>query len=115
MSSPEYLRRHYGVVPPKGEDPRFSTPENLGRRTAAVTGIYEAHSADLKLDPTAEPETPAIQVVSVKDPVIAGTKQWSIGISPDKASGAKTLKVSDFLTIPEYPPKVYNVPKETPE
>ena len=111
MSSPEYLRRHYGIVPPTGETPRFSTPENLGRRTAAVTGIYEPRSADIPINPKPKLEAPLIQIVSVQDPLIAGNKNWSIGISPNKASGAKTLKVSDFLITPEQPPNVYQMPK----
>jgi hypothetical protein len=106
MSSPEYLRRHYGIVPPTGETPRFSTPENLERRTGAI-----APSVDIPLNPKPKLEAPSIQIVPVQDPLIAGNKNWSIGISPLKASGAKTLKVSDFLIIPEQLPNVYQMPK----
>ena len=106
MSSPEYLRRHYGIVPPTGETPRFSTPENLDHRTGA-----DVHSTDIPMNPKPKPEPLSIQIVPVQDPLIAGNKNWSIGISPLKASGAKTLKVSDFLIIPEQSPNVYQMPK----
>lgn len=107
MSSPEYLRRHYGVVPPTAEAPRISAPENLARRTAAIVGIYEPHPADIPVNPKPKFEKPSVQILRVGDPNIAGGILWS----KRQAAGARTVKKADFMSIPEQVPDIYVEPR----
>ena len=58
MSSPEYLRRHYGIVAEKGEAPRLSSPQNLPRRTREIHGIYEPPPVDVQISDDPEKRSP---------------------------------------------------------
>jgi len=111
MSSPEYLRRHYGVVSPTGETPRFSIPENLARRTAEKVGIYETHPVDIPIKPKPKTEAPPPNIITVQDPNIGGGITWT----KRQASGTRTIKKADLFVVSEQEPNVFIVPKEQTE
>lgn len=95
MSSPEYARRHYGVVADAKPEPRLTSPENLARRTAAVTGIYETPSTPVPVAEKPEKSPFLIRLVSIPDEKI------DVPWSKRKASGTKIVPAANLLAVQE--------------
>jgi hypothetical protein len=95
MSSPEYLRRHFGITADETVQPRFTNPENLDRRTKGDNGIYVDSSTPIAK--TAEmPEQPkTVQLVDAPAPVAA-----TLGWTKRAASGNKTITDADIKVVP---------------
>lgn len=105
MSSPEYLRRHYGKVAEDKPKPRLSSPKNLQRRLGAANGIYEAPSkpVDTVIE---QPDDISFPLLPMKVPAFEIDK-WKVGSTSLSAKGTKTLYPDDALAVPE---KIKNMP-----
>ncbi len=87
--SEEYMRRHYGVVPPTAETPRFSNPENLNRRLAATKQTLEP-----KIRVRPEPQLELINLTAIDDP-----ENLDISWTKRLASGKRTIRKSDVTLV----------------
>ena len=101
MSSPEFLRRHYGITPDDPVKPRLSTPTNITRRLTGDNGIYEQQSFAVpakyeKIDPVDE-DLEHTNLISVPAPLTAKELAWR----KRKATGYKTITTADVLVTPD--------------
>src|SRR5512136_1331903 len=93
MSSPEYLRRHFGIVavptggPAAPEEPRISVPENLARRVGAVSTPPDINQYHFKPEDGQNIRPDVNLVVSERTP---GAQEHNLGIAWDRvAAGGK--------------------------
>jgi hypothetical protein len=103
MSSPEYLRRHYGITQPEVKTQRISTPENLARRTAAV-------STSPDITPFKPAETKDLPDVSLTP---SPTPAYSISWAKGAAVGNRNVEPQDYLDVPYENPDPIQI--ETPQ
>lgn len=92
MSSPEYLRRHFGIKADETVQPRFTNPENLVRRTAGDNGIYVDRSSPVEKTAVTPEQPKTLTLVNAPSPVAA-----TLGWSRRNASGNKTITDADTV------------------
>ncbi len=100
MPSPEFNRRHYGIVADETLQARSTVPTNMARRTALQTGIYEAPSNPVPTDADSAP-TPLLIRLTPEQVDTWAVDSWKKGTSGLSASGEKLIKPVDILVVPK--------------
>lgn len=95
MSNPQTSPTRYGVGVEDSPAPRLSTPENLARRTAAVSGLYTAPSPPISVMlPIAEKAPDDVTLIPDPTPISAA-EPWR----RDATTGTKTRGAGDAIVI----------------